>query len=1082
MPLYKKPEKEKNQNIQVAVRCRPINGIEKKQGSYAVVDTNGDKKEVTVKERLGVSTHTKTFTFDHVFPPHCKQLDVYHSIVTPIVDEVLQGYNCTVFAYGQTGTGKTFTMEGDRSDDPNISWEDDPLAGIIPRTMYHIFEKLQNQEVEFSVRVSFLELYNEELFDLLGSSEDPLRLRIYEDSTKKGSVIISGLEDVVVRNKDEVYAILERGASRRQTAATLMNATSSRSHSVFSVTIHIKENTVEGEELLKTGKLYLVDLAGSENIGRSGAVDKRAREAGNINQSLLTLGRVITALVEHAPHVPYRESKLTRLLQDSLGGRTKTSIIATISPASCNLEETLSTLDYAHRAKNITNRPEVNQKLTKKALLKEYNEEIERLRRDLQAVREKNGIYLAEENYVAMQNKISQQEDSIQEFEEKITALTEEMTSLSELFTDTKKELEETSEQLTVTTKNLEETTVTLQETQVNLKHTTQDRDEQQFLVGEHVKTEDLLYTEATELLSTAESSTSDVSGLHAKLDRKRAVEAHNEESQVTFQERFRNDISNMRNSVNTYLSQQDSFKTNALGNIETMLSRGKSQADSLTSQMTGLVSLLGTHVKTVDAHTQQGHEDSLSTLSHIQEAVQSTKSSEVSALDSLTQTVVVSSLTELQNNMKQLSSSLSSLAEYVQQQRESQTALIKAHTQKLHTDLSAITDTVRSYEKSQHEKIVTLQTQSQENVATHGTLQKSIEEKLKELTDLIHNKHSHVAQYNTQVTEALGNRQEDVTQLSSSIQSAVDSATTDSSTSSDNLQSQLLSCEKSTWEQIDKMCSNLEDNEKKVGKLQTDITDNLKQRCQAWEDHSRETTTTLDKHRTTLQDNLKQHLNNTQSLAASVSEVSSQVSTCVGENLEMEVSELGQQRKCVDEQHAGTTTFSQTHTEELQARLGDVDKFMAEELHKDIPTGQTPQRRDFSYPRALSKTDPHDALLKEFRDHQQADPLAVSLSDALEAAEVDDKMVSSPEPEDVKDISDSLSDAGSDVSTNSNTSGISTLSDKSRVSNKENKQRMKPPSSSRVKKNITTRTPNKTLTPQNKTKLPLRQGNTPLS
>lgn len=174
-----------------------------------------------------------------------------------------------------------------------------------------------------------------------------------------------------------------------------MNAHSSRSHTIFSITVHIRENTDDGEELMKTGKLNLVDLAGSENIGRSGAVERRAREAGNINQSLLTLGRVITSLVERAPHIPYRfsiffiyfnsvfenlnfkcefffcrESKLTRLLQDSLGGRTKTSIIATISPAAANLEETLSTLDYAHRAKNITNRPEVNQKLTKKALLK----------------------------------------------------------------------------------------------------------------------------------------------------------------------------------------------------------------------------------------------------------------------------------------------------------------------------------------------------------------------------------------------------------------------------------------------------------------------------------------------------------------------------------------------------------------------------------------------------------------------------------------------------------------------------------------------------------------------------------------
>ena len=206
---------------------------------------------------------------------------------------------------------------------------------------------------------------------------------------------------------------------------------------------------------MKTGKLNLVDLAGSENIGRSGAVDRRAREAGSINQSLLTLGRVITALVERAPHIPYRylklsnqvsiqaiflnsllifrfnsrESKLTRLLQESLGGRTKTSIIATISPASINLDETLSTLDYAHRAKNITNRPEINQKLSKKALLKEYTEEIERLRRDLAATRERNGVYLAQENYSEMQAQIEYQEKEIEEKINHIKVLEETMQS-----------------------------------------------------------------------------------------------------------------------------------------------------------------------------------------------------------------------------------------------------------------------------------------------------------------------------------------------------------------------------------------------------------------------------------------------------------------------------------------------------------------------------------------------------------------------------------------------------------------------------------------------------------------------------
>uniref|UniRef100_A0A8C4HSV7 Kinesin-like protein n=1 Tax=Dicentrarchus labrax TaxID=13489 RepID=A0A8C4HSV7_DICLA len=380
--------------------CRPFNTMERKS-SHGVIDCDPNRKEVMVKTGgMNDKASRKTYTFDMVFGPAAKQIDVYRSVVCPILDEVIMGYNCTVFAYGQTGTGKTFTMEGERSPDEQFTWEEDPLAGIIPRTLHQIFEKLSENGTEFSVKVSLLEIYNEELFDLLSPTEDVTeRLQLFDDPRNKRGVVVKGLEEVTVHNKDEVYQILERGSAKRRTASTLMNAYSSRSHSVFSVTIHMKEITLDGEELVKIGKLNLVDLAGSENIGRSGAVDKRAREAGNINQSLLTLGRVITALVEKRPHVPYRESKLTRILQDSLGGRTKTSIIATVSPSSSNLEETLSTLEYASRAKNIMNKPEVNQKLTKRTLIKEYTEEIERLKRDLAATRDKNGVYLSAENY-----------------------------------------------------------------------------------------------------------------------------------------------------------------------------------------------------------------------------------------------------------------------------------------------------------------------------------------------------------------------------------------------------------------------------------------------------------------------------------------------------------------------------------------------------------------------------------------------------------------------------------------------------------------------------------------------------------
>uniref|UniRef100_A0A665VQZ6 Kinesin-like protein n=1 Tax=Echeneis naucrates TaxID=173247 RepID=A0A665VQZ6_ECHNA len=522
---------EKGRNIQVVVRCRPFNTMERKS-SYGVIDCDQSRREVVVKTGgINDKASRKTYTFDMVFGPAAKQIDVYRSVVCPILDEVIMGYNCTVFAYGQTGTGKTFTMEGERSPDEQFTWEEDPLAGIIPRTLHQIFEKLSENGTEFSVKVSLLEIYNEELFDLLSPSEDVSeRLQLFDDPRNKRGVVVKGLEEVTVHNKDEVYQILERGAAKRRTASTLMNAYSSRSHSVFSVTIHMKEITLDGEELVKIGKLNLVDLAGSENIGRSGAVDKRAREAGNINQSLLTLGRVITALVEKRPHVPYRESKLTRILQDSLGGRTKTSIIATVSPSSSNLEETLSTLEYASRAKNIMNKPEVNQKLTKRTLIKEYTEEIERLKRDLAATRDKNGVYLSSENYEGMMGQITAHEEQIAEYTDRIAAIEEELKKVGESgFQISLSELAETSR---------------------NLQQTKEKLNQEEFICSALTSAQESLYNTAGQLLNTVDSSTSDVSGLHDKLDRKKKVEKHNKQIQQSYSQRMEGMLDNMQRCV----------------------------------------------------------------------------------------------------------------------------------------------------------------------------------------------------------------------------------------------------------------------------------------------------------------------------------------------------------------------------------------------------------------------------------------------------------------------------------------------------------------------------------------------------
>lgn len=273
-----------------------------------------------------------------------------------------------------------------------------------------------------------------------------------------------------------------------------------------------------GEDMMRIGKFNLVDLAGSEAIGRSGATDKRAREAGMINQSLLTLGRVISALVEKGSHIPYRESKLTRLLQDSLGGRTKTCIVATVSPTRSNLEETLSTLDYAIRAKSIRNRPEVNAHLTKAGLLKEYMGDIDRLKGELMAAREKNGIYIPEEQWKEMHDNQAKMKLEFDEAVMRSNMITVELTSR-------KKEFDEISEKFLATVEDLEsareaerQLVISIEETKAEME-VARVRLEEEMVVSEAYQSgEQKVGRVAEDLKNVATESVSDVGGLFDKL------------------------------------------------------------------------------------------------------------------------------------------------------------------------------------------------------------------------------------------------------------------------------------------------------------------------------------------------------------------------------------------------------------------------------------------------------------------------------------------------------------------------------------------------------------------------------------
>ncbi|XP_061698063.1 kinesin-like protein KIF3B [Syngnathoides biaculeatus] len=365
-----------SESVKVVVRCRPMNEKEQAATFECVVSVDVKFGQIIVRNPRGASSGElpKVFTFDSVYDCNSKQLDLYDETFRPLVDSVLQGFNGTIFAYGQTGTGKTYTMEGVRNDPER--------RGVIPNSFDHIFTHIsRSQNQQYLVRASYLEIYQEEIRDLL-SKDQSRRLELRERPDT--GVYVKDLSSFVTKSVREIENVMNVGNQNRSVGSTNMNEHSSRSHAIFVITVECSELGVDGENHIRVGKLNLVDLAGSERQTKTGAQGERLKEATKINLSLSALGNVISALVDgRSSHIPYRDSKLTRLLQDSLGGNARTVMVANIGPASYNVEETLTTLRYSNRAKNIKNKPRVNED-PKDALLRKFQEEIARLKAQLE--------------------------------------------------------------------------------------------------------------------------------------------------------------------------------------------------------------------------------------------------------------------------------------------------------------------------------------------------------------------------------------------------------------------------------------------------------------------------------------------------------------------------------------------------------------------------------------------------------------------------------------------------------------------------------------------------------------------------
>jgi len=980
---------ERTQNIQCFVRVRPLNSAEKAARSWSVLDTPGTR-EVVVKEKAN-SSMTKTFNFDRVFGAGSNQQDVYKAVVGPLVKQVLQGYNCTVFAYGQTGTGKTYTMEG--LGEIRGAWEGDPNAGIIPRSLSDLFDGLRlSDATEWGVRVSFLELYNEEIFDLLSGNDDHTKLRLYEDGQKRGSVIIQGLEEVQVRDKREVFKILERGSIKRQTAETKMNANSSRSHTVFTVTVFVNQQSIDGEDMLKIGKLNLVDLAGSENIARSGAVDKRAREAGNINQSLLTLGRVITSLVERKPHIPYRESKLTRLLQDSLGGRTKTSIIATVSPAAMNLEETLSTLDYAHRAKKITNRPELNQTISKKEKLLEYHREIDQLKSELQAARDKDGVFLPKEAFDEQNKERERQTEEIKALTKELKAKEQELEHFMSMFEETKAALEETSEDRDKTKRALDCTRTVLHKTE-------SDKQEQVFLVKKHLETECKLSQQAQLLLTVSDEASQDLKAVHDKVDRQRRLDEANAATTSEFRHEFGDRGKRLESLVSLHVETQTQFCSELREKVAEKLQQRAQEKTLVSSTYTDTVTKL------------------VETMSHLERLLSDKMYKEQSWVEQLLKRMRNEADTQSQLFHTYLVEQLLSVSNAVLAAVKNQESTLQTFSSKVDKTVGHMNEKVDVYLDDQ-QKILSEQSQERDTflndlVAKNAKLSQQLKAEqeasaqyrkksqafMEQMGALFAAKQKAEEEYITARNESAA----DAVKKVGEVEAAADAFGVRSAKAAVKAESLKADFERqhkhgaerlmeAKSKAVEQLGQDAEVVSQAVDRIKTSAESFVNAGKDGWNNHYEKTETELREK----SDDSSAHVKETQALTAGIRgrmlESQAALDTILETQRRTDEGHALNAQGQVTERCQETKDFGSAFEDHFRSMSHALSSFVSEGLKQDTPSGRTPMRVNREFPRAIVQGTPDDQRLEKYRSKRSAglDKPLLELTESMELADND--------------------------------------------------------------------------------------------
>jgi kinesin family member 11 len=854
-------------------------------------------------------------------------------------------------------------------------WKTSRDDGIIARSVNQIFETLEKGGNEFSVRVSHLELYNEELRDLLNTTNKGLKL--YEDASSGGKVVVHSLEEKMVYTPQDIFDILQRSWEERRTAETEMNKNSSRSHCIFSITIHMKEASPEGEDLIKIGKLNLVDLAGSENIGRSGAdkVQSRKQEACMINKSLLTLGRVITALTDGLLHVPYRESKLTRLLQDSLGGTTKTCIIATISPASGSIEETLSTLDYAHRAKNIKNRPECNAKMSKREVLKEFTMEIHVLKAQLDAMRRQQGVYLPLDQFNQMEAGIKEQAEKIQFFEDMIQQKEKDLAELQEMFDRQGQQLDRTQSKLAETAESLTKTTDQLKVTSDALASTKESLDEHRFLLHEHEETETKFHEEANVVLGTLDVTMGDILGLFSKIERKDNLELANSTSWGQFRDSLLTRVKSVENKVSNFIANEQARYGELHEKIEQFIGQKDNELNTVLSRLSEFETATRNHFESFSNGTELYCQDANDRMNSV-----STADSEFERkFESTIQQFILESKDDFSKLQASLQIQQQELSSWTQVRRERMTDALdrtKQFSRFQSTQLESVKASTKEVSESQIAKLESHKAALEAFVASqheeNQKVQRDLMSRIQQLVETYFAQHHMVTAGTVRsINQSLQGSMVDFRSHAGEICDNVDSVLRHTSAHLEDAEESFAQALADLQQHSSHESLYFSNTSESLAKFEASSTRfaNL-----SFSDVKQRSAT-----RAAELGGLEAVANN---FLASQKALTDQASTNTSNKLENEIrlALLQQQvasseffgKICTDfdSTRVGISEFQDDFSSNSDAVVGNLTSFS---LARYQATGTTPQKKDYSFPRDLARTKPKDILLQEWRKLREA-------------------------------------------------------------------------------------------------------------